>query len=151
METQHPIPKSPAKELDDDITKWKTLREWLERAKAEESNLRQSIAERMFGTMKLATGAFPEGTVHNIAEGEQYNYKGKLETKWNRSLLEELITPTIAEAELDAEVAAQLIKQEPTLSVKAYKALAPDKRRIVDKMIITKQGAITLEIIPLPK
>jgi hypothetical protein len=146
-----PPQPNPAKQLQQDVAKWQQLKTWLASAKEQESALRQSIANRVFAGVKLPTGAFPEGTVHNVAEGETANFKMKLETKWSRDILEELITPTLNEAGLSAEERDKLVKRKPELSVKAYKALSPAQRAVVDKMLITKQGAITLEVIELPK
>jgi hypothetical protein len=154
-----PLPPPPkpaptpdaASALEKDIKEWTAMRNWMALAKEKEAKLRQSIADRIFGTMRLPTGAFPEGTVHTMAEGSTYNYKATLETKWNRTLLEELITVTMQEAGLTLEEQSELLRRKYELGVKAYKELPADKRAVVDKMVVTKQGAITLELTAFPK
>ena len=138
-------------QLDKDIKEWQALKEWMTTAKEREMFLRKSIADRMFDSIKLPTGAFPEGTNNLRVEGGSSNYFGKLGSQWTRDVLEELVEPTLAEAALTIEQRKELIKMNPKLSVKAYKALPPDKQRIIDKMISIKQGTITLDVVPIPK
>jgi hypothetical protein len=138
-------------QLDKDIAEWKQLQEWMATAKERELWLRKSIADRAFNSIKLPTGAFPEGTTNHTFGTGLNNYKGKLGSQWVREVLEELIVPTLTEAALTIEQQGELIKMNPKLSVTAYRALPADKQRIIDKMINLKQGSITLEIQPLLK
>lgn len=137
--------------LEADIKEWQQLKEWLTTGKAKEMELRQSIAARMFNNVRQPNGTFPEGTTHGEVETPGARWHGTLGGKLDRQVLEELVIPTLAEAQLTPEEQKALVKMNPVLSVKAYKALPEAKRLIVDKMLVIKQGAITLEINQLPK
>lgn len=142
---------TPAELLDANVAEWTLLKEWLVKGKAREAELRAIIAEQMFNTIKLPTGAFPEGTNSLVVAGSVSNYSGKLGSTWKREVIEELVLPTLAEAQLTPDEQKGLLKLKPELSVKAYRALPEDKRAIIDKMIDLKQGSISLEVTPLPK
>lgn len=127
------------------IEEWNNLKAWLVKGKVREMELRTYIAARMFA--KEPNGHFKEGTSNTAAAG----FKAKLEAKLIRTILEELMIPTLTEANLTAEEAKGLIRGKPELGIAAYKALPEEKRAIIDKMIAVKPGTIDLELAPLPK
>ncbi len=142
---------TPEQGLERDIAEWTQLKDWLAIAKEREMFLRKEIADRIFSDIKPQPGVFPEGTSHGVGIGAVANWKADLVSKWQRDLLVEMITPTWAEAALTPAEADGLIKYTPELGIRAYKKLPPAKRLIVDKMIVTKQANITLEVTQLPK
>jgi hypothetical protein len=127
------------------IDEWNNLKAWLATGKEREMVLRTYIAARLF--TKEPNGCFKEGTSKATTDG----YRAKLDAKIYRDIMEELLIPTLTEANLTAEEQKGLIKGKPELSIAAYKKLPPDKRAIIDKMLVVKPGAITLEVDPLPK
>lgn len=135
------------KRLDADIAEWTQLKTWMATAKERESYLRGTIASRVFDSHKLPTGAFPEGTT-NTSVGP---YRAKLGSTWKRDVLEELLVPTLTEAALTPAEQKDLIKMNPVLSVTAYRKLPEEKRKIVDKMLVTKPGSITLDVVTVPQ
>lgn len=146
-----PTPKSADTQLDTDVAEWQQLKEWQEKAKAREKFLRESIASRMFNSIKLPTGAFPEGTSHVIADGVATRYGAKLSSTWKREVLEEMVVTTLTKAQLTLEEQAGLLKMNPVLSVAAYRTLPKEKQLIIDEMLVVKQGSITLNISTLAK
>lgn len=131
-------------ELDAAVAEWNAVKAWLSTAKLREIELRRIIASEMFGNLKMPNGCFPEGTTHQIYGG----YRGKLVAKLNRDILEELLIPTLAQAQLTPDEAKGLIRGKPELGLTAYKALPPAKRAIIDNMLVVKPGAIELEVEP---
>ena len=142
---------TPQQQLDIDVKEWMSLKAWLDKGKEREMELRKSIADRVLGDTKLPNGAFPEGTRKGTGVGEEQQYRVILTTQWKRDVLDEMIAPTWAEAQLTADEAKDLLKYKPEISVRAYRKLPEAKQLIVDKMLNCKQGSITLEIIPIPK
>lgn len=144
-------PLTPAQQLDANIAEWTLLKEWLTKGKAREAELRTIIAAQSFHSIKLPTGAYPEGTSNITVAGDSSNYRCKLGSTWKREVIEELVIPTLTEAQLTPDEQKGLIKMKPTLSVTVYRALSEDKRAVIDKMIDLKQGSITLDVNTLPK
>lgn len=142
---------TPQEQLEQDVAAWQQLKVWLADAKDREKVLRDSIAARMFASIKQPNGAFKEGTTNLAIPGNAGIYNAKLNSKLNRTILEELLVPTLAEAALTAEEAKGLIRGKPELGLVAYKNLPEEKRRIIDKMLSVKQGAIELDITTVPK
>lgn len=138
-------------QLEKDIAEWTALKTWLATGKARELELRNSIAARIFADMKQPNGYFPEGARTSTYSGYVMNYKSKLDAKLHREILEEMMVPTLNEAQLTADESKGLIRGKPELGLKAYRALPEAKQKIIDKMIVVKPGQITLEVDPLPK
>lgn len=136
-------------QLDADIDEWTKLKDWLAIAKAREAELRAKIAAAMFE--KLPNGTFPEGTSTKLVAGSASNYSGKLSAKLIRDIQEELLIPTLTEANLTPDEAKGLIRGKPELGLVAYRNLPESKRTIIDRMLVVKPGSITLEVIPVPK
>lgn len=144
--TLPPPPKPVDPQLDKDVAEWQQLKEWMDKAKTREKYLRETIAARMFDSIKLPTGAYPEGTNHTIASGLTGRYGAKLGSTWKRDVLEEMVVLTLTKAALTPAEQAGLIKMNPVLSVTAYRALPPHKKLIIDEMLVVKQGSITLDV-----
>lgn len=146
-----PPPKPVDLQLDKDVLEWQQLKDYIEKARAREKYLRETIAARMFDSIKQPNGAFKEGTSHTIATGLTARYGAKLGSTWKREVLEEMVVPTLTKAQLTPEEQAGLVKMNPVLSVTAYRLLPEAKRKIVDEMLVVKQGNVTLEISTLVK
>lgn len=129
-----------------DVEEWRDLVQWLEVAKAKETALRQKLALHFFGDKRLATGAFPKGTV-KLNDG---TYSAKLTTQWNYDVLPELESATLEEADL-GEAGIGLIKRKPELSLTVFNKLPPEKQRVVEKMLSIRQGSIKLEVNAVPQ
>lgn len=135
--------------LDAYIQEWRNLVAWLATGKAREKELREYIASQAFP--KEANGCFTAGTQNTTVTAGGSNFRAKLSAKNNYTVLEEMIAPVWAEAQLTTEEATGLIRYKPELGMKAYKALPDAKRAIVDKMLSVKPGSIELEVNPLPQ
>lgn len=134
-------------DLEQSIKEWQQLKDWISTAKEREMLLRTSIVTRLFG----APDANTEGVRKIAKEGEKVNYLANITFKLHRTVLEEMIIPTWAEAKLTSQEAEGLVKYKPELSVSVYKKLPPAKRLIIDKMIVAKPGAPDLQVDILPK
>lgn len=128
------------------IDEWKQLKAWLVTGRAREAGLRTQIAAELFNNVKQPNGTYPEGVSRAEIQTPHGTQGASLKSKVNRDILEELLIPTLAEAKLTPEEAKGLIRGKPELGLKAYKALPEDKRKVIDKMLVLKQGAIELEI-----
>ena len=130
------------------IAEWQAIGPWIAKAKAREKELRTLIAAAVFDGIKQPNGCYPEGT------NKAVSITGALCTlgsKVNREILVEVMTTTLAEAQLTVEESAGLIRGKPELGLTAYRKLPEAKRLIIDKMIVVSPGAITLDVSQLPK
>ena len=148
-----PPPPPPAvTTLEQDISAWQVVKDRLAADKVLEMKLRTTVAARAFDSFKLPNGCFPDGTTNTVIQGTGGDYKAKLKASTTYTILEEVMETTIAEAQLTpAELTGLVRRAKPELGLTAYKALSDAKRAIVDKMLLSKQGAVELTVEPLPK
>lgn len=135
--------------LEKDIKEWETLKLWIETAKAKEMTLRKSIADRAFASKRLANGFLPEGTNRTTLQVGGGEYEAKMVQKLNRTVLSEMVGPTMTELVALNPLAADLIKTEYTVSVSTYKKLTTEQQAIADRMLVVKPGTVTLELNPV--
>jgi hypothetical protein len=144
-------PEEQAKlQFQNDVKEWQALVAWIAEAKKREKALRESLANRGFHSIKLPNGCIPEGTQRLTVAGIDTNFELTAKSKLNYTILEELMIPTLAEANLTPDESKGLIRGKPELGLRAYKALPEEKRKIVDKMLVIKPGALELDILQIP-
>lgn len=130
---------------------WEDAKTALEDAKADEMRLRKEFVDFTFDPNRH------EGTerveLHN-------GYEAKVVKKCNYVFISPDPTVDVADAVDNALnqleqagpegkfVAGRLVKWTPTLSLTEYRNLSPEFKTIVDKVIETRDGAPTLDIIP---
>ena len=127
--------------LETDIKEWKAVQEWLAKAKERESELRKSIADRVFA--KMPNGAFPKGTSRAVVNTPNLAATATLKSQHNYEILVEMMVPTL---ERLGDRGAELVRTKHELSLTRYKALTPEEQRIADEMLLVKQGNIQLEL-----
>lgn len=134
------------KQLAADIKEWQDLDAWIAQAKERETYLRMDIAKRCLSGKLEPAGHFPEGTskdrVMIAGQVRTVVVKGKI----YRKVLEELMDIVCDEAALTPEEKNELIKKKYELSITAFKKLEPERRAVVDKMLVITPGSIELEI-----
>lgn len=143
------LPTAPVKilNLDELIAEREAILKWKKIADERELELRKLIAEQTFE--RDASGMFKEGSQTTTIFTGSGNWKASFTSSYVRELNEELVSSTIQEAGLTAEEQASIIKTKHSLIVGGFKKLPDEKRIIVEKMITTKQGSITLSLAPL--
>lgn len=146
-----PPAPNPADVLRAAILNWKRAKEMLAAAKSSESQFRGWLAQYLFATNRQPNGAFPEGTTKTSLDIGNEMVNGKVVQKIKREIEEALMAPTLAEAQLTPEQGMGLIKVSYEISVSKLKELPPDKRAIVEKMLVIKPASIELEIELVPK
>lgn len=131
---------------------WTQAKEQLEAAKAVEMEYRTAVVNFAFdpnkqsGTERIELGnGYELKAVKKINFGWIKDEAGKLNKRAIDKALEKIEKVGGAVGELIAE---RLVKWTPDLSLTEYKQLDEKFKRIIDEVIVTSEGAPTLEIIP---
>lgn len=129
------------------LQRWAILNKQLGEIKAEEMELRRSLASELtgdlIGTHRLAIPETP-GWKLKVVNGERVDLeKDRLE------LLPSIYAELIA-AGLDEHSAGQLVKTKLELSVSAYGKLSAVHQKIMQPVVVTKPASPTMEI-EMPK
>lgn len=137
-------------ERDTLILAWDKAKADLEAAKALEIELRKKVVsfsfdpEKKSGTECVELGnGFELKAVKKITYGFVQNDKGLVDKRAIETALEKLEKDGPA----GEMVAERLIKWKPELSLTEYKLLEDKYKKIIDKVIVTKDATPTLEII----
>lgn len=132
------------------LAKWERSKAALEIAKADEMEQRKAVDAFAFdpnkksGTQRIAlANGYELKSVRKLNYGFIKTPEGKL----NKAALENALRAI--EAKPNGElIAERLVKWNPDLSLTEYKQLPADMKAIIDTVIVTTDGAPSLEIIP---
>lgn len=134
---------------DELLQQWIEKKKTLESAKAEEMELRKQIVSFVADPDKI------EGT-ENIELGNGYKLKAVKKVTYNFNVPEGVDKRDFVDDVLDKLekvgpegkfLADRLVKWNPELSVSEYKELPENFKKIVDEVIVTKEGSPTLELV----
>lgn len=129
---------------------WQDAQKRLETAKAEEMDLRKQVVDFAFdqdkvsGTERIELGGGWQAKAEKkITYGFIQDAEGKLDRKAVNAALDKIE----ARSDAGAYIAENLVKWTPALSVTEYKKLTAEDKAAIDAVIVTKEGAPTLEIV----
>lgn len=133
------------------LVDWEAQKVALEVAKEKEMTARKAVVDFAFdpnktsGTERVELGnGYVAKAVKKINYGWIKDESGKLNKKLIDRALEKIEKIGGAVGELVAE---RLVKWEPSLSLTEYKQLDDKFKKVIDEVIVTTEGAPTLEII----
>jgi hypothetical protein len=133
------------------LVDWEAQKVALEVAKEKEMTARKAVVDFAFdpnktsGTERVELGnGYVAKAVKKINYGWIKDESGKLNKKLIDKALEKIEKIGGAVGELVAE---RLVKWEPSLSLTEYKQLDDKFKKVIDEVIVTTEGAPTLEII----
>lgn len=129
---------------------WQKSKEDLETAKANEIDLRKQCVDFAFdpnkqsGTERIELGGgFQAKAVKKVTYGFIKGEDGKTD----RKAIEKALSKIEADSAAGEFIAERLVKWSPELSLTEYNKLDERTRKIIDAVIVTSDGAPTLEII----
>ena len=130
------------------LLKWQDAQAKLEEAKAREMMLRKLVVavctnpDKKSGTERVELG---NGWQLKTEKTINYKLKSKVEGVSNFTAVLGAYNQIRA---LSPDVADKLVKWDAKLSVSEYRTLTPEMRAVIDNVLITDDGAPTVEIIP---
>lgn len=133
------------------LVQWNLAKEQLDAAKAKEMEMRTKCVAFMFdpnkkkGTERVELG---NGYEAKAVKKLNYNFIKNSDGKLDKVAVDNALTEIEHSGPEGAYIADNLVKWEPTLSLTEYGKLDPNRKAIIDKVIVTSDGAPTLEIIP---
>lgn len=133
------------------LLQWETAKQELEAAKAREMDLRkQCVAigfdpDKKSGTERVELGG---GYEAKAVKKINYGFVKNPEGKTDKRAIDAALSKIEADGEVGMMIAERLIKWTPDLSLTEYKQLPAKYKPIIDAVIVTSDGAPTLEIIP---
>jgi len=133
------------------LVKWDEAKKEVERAKVEEMDLRKQIVHFAFDATKLkGTERIPLHNGYELKSVKKLNYGfvHNAEGKLDKARIDNALT-LIEKADPNGVlIAERLVKWQPDLSLTEYNLLAAPLKTIIDAVIITSEGAPTLDIVP---
>jgi hypothetical protein len=133
------------------LTKWDNSKKALEIAKEDEMNLRKKAVHFAFdptkdkGTERIDLG---NGWQAKAVKKINYGWLKDSDGKVNRDAIETALGKIEATGPAGELIADRLVKWTPDLSLTEYNQLPEEFKTIIDTVIVTDEGAPTLEIIP---
>jgi hypothetical protein len=130
---------------------WESAKQHLEQAKASEMTLRVQVVKFAFDpTKQKGTERIELANGYEAKAVKKINYgfvKG-FDNKVNKTAIDAALSKIEAMGEVEKYIAGNLVKWTPELSVSTYNELTPPVKAIIDTVIVTSDGAPTLEIVP---
>jgi len=134
------------------LMKWKASQELLEQAKADEIVWRKRVVDFAFDPeKKKGTERIDLGAGYQLKAVKKINYgwiKGPDGKKVNKDAIETALGKIEETGPAGALIADRLVTWKPDLSLTEYEKLPAELKPIIDAVIVTTEGAPTLEIIP---
>lgn len=133
------------------LVNWEKAKAAIEAAKTVEMEWRKKAVafafnpEQKSGTERIELG---NGYEAKAVKKINYGFIKNSENKTDKDKIEEALEKIEKLDPAGAYIADHLIKWTPELSLTEYKKLAPNLKAIIDTVIVTSEGAPTLEIIP---
>jgi hypothetical protein len=134
------------------LEQWEVAKAALEKAKTDEMELRKKVVKIAFSADKLSgTERVPLYNGYELKGVKKLNY-GFVKRADGEGIDKNAIDAALSAIEKDGEVgkliAQRLVKWDPSLSLTEYKLLSVEHKKAIDAVIVTSDGAPTLEIIP---
>lgn len=136
--------------LNERKTEWEAACVALTLAKDREMELRKAFVADFFdpnqrsGTERLSLG---DGTDLKAVKTERYGFVKNAEEKTDKKAIDAALTRIEKEVPHGEYIAEHLIKWTPELSVTEYKKLSDAAKAIIDVVIVTTQGAPSLDVV----
>jgi hypothetical protein len=128
-----------------------TAKQELEAAKEKEMILRKKCVDFAFdqdkksGTENIAlANGYKAKAVKKLTYGFVQNDEGLVD----KDAIEKALVKIEQDGTAGKMIAERLIKWTPSLSLTEYKQLTPAHKQAIDEVIVTKEGAPTLTIVP---
>jgi hypothetical protein len=138
------------KKRDELLIAWQNSKVALEQAKELEMQLRKQVVDFAFdpnkqsGTERVQLGnGYEAKAVKKLNYGFVKNSDGKLD----KAAIDKALSKIEKDGPAGELVAERLVKWTPDLSLSEYKLLSEKHKAIIDSVIVTTEGAPTLEII----
>lgn len=135
---------------DEVLHAWEASKLTLEKAKEDEMNLRKKAVDFTFdpakksGTERVELGG---GWIAKAVKKINYGWVKDGE-KVNKHKIDDVLDTIEKTVENGGLIAERLVKWTPELSLTEYKLLPEAAKALIDTVIVTSDGAPTLEIIP---
>jgi len=132
------------------LLEWDEAKKELEKAKAEEMSLRKQVVHLAFDTTKLSgTERVPLYNGYELKGVKKLNYGfiHNAEDKVDKARIDNALTLIEKADPNGAFIAERLVKWTPELSKTEYNQLSKPLKTIIDAVIVTSEGAPTLEIV----
>lgn len=142
-----------AKPTAEDLARWYTMYNELTKLKAKESALRKVLFAHFFPKAEEGVNNYDLPEVNGVP----YELKGtrKIDRKIDEAMLKKMTEVSKTDAgEVPSELdqlgvpVESLVRWKPELNVGAYKKLSDNVRKVIDKMLIIKDGSPSMEIKP---
>ena len=133
------------------LTDWQAEDKKLSDAKTEEMRLRKEIIAFCFDpTVKKGTQYCDLGNGWKLKGGKKisYGWRKDKHDELDRQGITNALDAIVKLSERGQDVAIRLVKWQPELSLSQYKLLTPEESALIDAVIVTKEGAPDLEILP---
>jgi len=135
------------------LSRWQMAQDTLAAAKAAEMDLRKQIVAFSFDpTKQSGTERIELGNGYELKAVKKLNYgfvkRGDGSNKLDKGAVDLALTKIEQSGPAGAYIADNLVKWEPTLSLTEYKKLDEPLKKIIDAVIVTSDGAPSLEIVP---
>lgn len=126
------------------VKEWEKAKKVLKAAQDKEKSLREQVLNEYWGGYE--NGAFVGTQTEELAEGVKLkaNFTIKYEADKDASKIQKLIET--AKPELQDSL-RRLFKMKFDISVSEYKSLAPNVKKVVDKVITTKPQSPQVEVV----
>jgi len=137
-------------ERDAMLLQWDNAKKALEQAKELEMQLRKAVVDFAFdpnkqsGTERVELG---NGYEAKAVKKLNYGFVKTEEGKLDKNAIEKALAKIEKDGVVGELIAERLVKWTPDLSMTEYKLLSDKHKAIIDSVIVTTEGAPTLEII----
>lgn len=132
------------------LVQWEQVKKQLESAKEQEMQLRKQIVDFAFDQNKNSgTERVELGNGYELKAVKKVSYgfiKGN-DNKINKSAIEKALQKIEKDGAAGELIAERLVQWNPTLSLTEYKLLSDKHLKAINEVIVTTEGAPTLEII----
>jgi len=132
------------------LVEWDAAKTLLDEAKEREMQLRKMVVnfiadpERDKGTENIELG---NGWKAKVVKKLTYGFVKTFDGKTDKHAIEKALQEIEADGAAGELIAERLVKWTPDLSVTEYNQLPQEYKAIIDKVIVTNEGAPTLEIV----
>lgn len=137
-------PNAPAMTQDQVLLEWQKARDELLRAANVEMTMRRAVIATFF-----PTAAPDEEGTRNYELGNEWKLKAVFKLNYNVDKKNvDTMLDTLEKTGDDGKfIAERIINWSPSLSVKEYRELSDEQKKIVDTVITIKPGTPSLEIV----
>ena len=136
------FPEWDAKSRDEVLAEWERLKKVIEDTKALELDFRKYVVDRAFPDKHEGTNTVELNNGYSLKANIKYNYKLDPDNDVVEKTLDELAST----GNEGAFLADRLVTWKPSLSLKEYRELAPQYKKIIDKIVTITDATPELKI-----